>query len=520
MQMRKFLFRRPGIFARAVAFALLAFATPSLADAHAMLKRSLPASGAHLATVPREIRLDFTEDIELSVSRVELRGPDGTVISLAPLAVASDSRRSIIAGIRGALGAGTYTVIWVAAGTDGHPRRGRFIFTIAPGATRGAASEGEAGASSTAPGQADPPASHHNAVSMPEGEGFGAGSPAYIAIRWLLFTGLLIVIGAVAFRYAVLGVLARREQRQEGRKAHAESSMLGAALDRSASLGLWATGIVALAVVLRLIAQSYAMHGPENVWNPVFVATMVARTVWGWGWLLQGAGVVVAAVGFMIARRGSRSGWPIATLGALMLALTPALSGHAASAPRLTVLAVLADWLHVVGAGGWLGSLLMLLAVGIPVALRLDDAARGPAVADLVNAFSPTALVFAGLAASTGVFSAWLHLGTIPALWQTTYGQTLLVKLGILSVVVATGAYNWLRVKPALGNVEGAVRIRRSATIELAVGVLVLVVTAVLVATPTAMDEAAMSSTAAEMPLSSSPHRLAHRGLPPVLPSR
>ena len=136
------------------------------------------------------------------------------------------------------------------------------------------------------------------------------------------------------------------------------------------------------------------------------------------------------------------------------------------------------------------------------------------------SAFSPTALVFAGLAASTGVFSAWLHLGTIPALWQTTYGQTLLVKLGILSVVVATGAYNWLRVKPALGNVEGAVRIRRSATIELAVGVLVLVVTAVLVATPTAMDEAAMSSTAAEMPLSSSPHRLAHRGLPPVLPSR
>jgi putative copper export protein len=140
----------------------------------------------------------------------------------------------------------------------------------------------------------------------------------------------------------------------------------------------------------------------------------------------------------------------------------------------------------------------MLLVIGIPAALRLEEAARGRAVADFVNAFSPTALVFAGLAASTGVFAAWLHLGTIPALWQTAYGQTLLVKLGILSVVAGTGAYNWLRVKPSLGDIEGAVRIRRSATVELAVGVLVLAVTAVLVAKPTAMDVAAMTSTAAK----------------------
>ena len=90
------------------------------------------------------------------------------------------------------------------------------------------------------------------------------------------------------------------------------------------------------------------------------------------------------------------------------------------------------------------------------------------------------------------MFAAWLHLGTVPALWQTPYGKTLLVKLAILSVVGATGAYNWLRVKPSLGNIEGATRIRRSAVVELGVGVLVLIVTAVLVATPTAMDVAAM----------------------------
>jgi putative copper export protein len=109
-------------------------------------------------------------------------------------------------------------------------------------------------------------------------------------------------------------------------------------------------------------------------------------------------------------------------------------------------------------------------------------------VAELINAFSPTALVFAGLVAGTGTFAAWIHVGTVPALWQTPYGKTLLLKLGILSIVALTGAYNWLRVKPTLGQIAGAERIRKSATIELAVGIAVLLVTAVLVASPTPMD--------------------------------
>ena len=68
----------------------------------------------------------------------------------------------------------------------------------------------------------------------------------------------------------------------------------------------------------------------------------------------------------------------------------------------------------------------------------------------------------------------------------------LLLKLAVLSVVAATGAYNWLRVKPTLGDARGATRVRRSASIELTVGLLVLLVTAILVATPTSVDVAAL----------------------------
>ena len=102
-----------------------------------------------------------------------------------------------------------------------------------------------------------------------------------------------------------------------------------------------------------------------------------------------------------------------------------------------------------------------------------------------MRAFSPVALACAGVVAVTGVAAAWWHLGALSALWTSAYGRTLLLKLGLLTLVAAIGAYNWRRVRPTLGHEPGARRLQRSSAAELAVGALVVTVTAVLVATPT-----------------------------------
>ena len=485
--------RRRQLYA-AITFAVALLLTPGVAAGHGALRRSEPAAGARLGAAPRVLRLTFTERPEIQFTRVELLGPDSAAIALGPLAL--ESARTVRAEVRGALvRAGKYTVVWQMAGADGHPVRGRFSFTIAPGAS-GLASEqprGEpAAVSVTPPGQAATPqaTAHHDPVSMPDaGEGFGAESPLYVAVRWLGYSALLVVLGAVSFRWVVLAILRRRAPSERS------AALVPFASRRAASLGLAAAVALGLAALMRLLAQSYAMHGSADALNGGLVGAMVARTVWGTGWLLQVAGVVVALGGFLAARRDRAFGWVLAALGAVTLAFSAALSGHAASSPRLAGLAVLADALHVLGAGGWLGSLFVVIGAGVPAALAVAGRAeeRGPAVADLVNAFSPTALAFAGVVAVTGLFAGWLHLGSLPALWQSAYGRTLLVKLAVLSVVAGTGAYNWLRARPALGDVDGARRIRRSASLELAVGAVVLVITAVLVATPTPMDVTAMT---------------------------
>ena len=471
---------RTGACALVAAWILL---WPNVATGHTRLERSVPESGAHLAEVPRELRLTFSDAPELTFTRLRLLGPDSVDVALGTLHL--DSARTVVAAIRGPFSAGTYTVVWQIAGADGHPIRGRFMFTIAPGAA-GLAADVPTGAD-IAPGQTPVSGAHHDPTSMPAGPGFDAESPLYVVVRWITFAALLGVLGAVAFQLVVLTLLDRRAG---GGEHHVVRER---ATQRAAGLGLATAIVLGAATLARLLAQSYAMHGSDDAVAGSLVIPMLSRTVWGWGWLLQITGAVIAIAGFWLARKGRRVGWMLALVGAVVLAFTPALSGHASSAPRLTGLAILADALHVIGAGGWLGSLLAVLIAGIPAALALEGPKRGAAVADVVNAFSPTALVFAGFAATTGVFAAWLHVGAWAALWQSEYGRVLLVKLLVLSAVAGTGAFNWRRVRPALGDDLGTTRIRRSATVEVAVAAVVLLVTAVLVATPPPMDVAIKS---------------------------
>lgn len=443
----------------------------SLAYAHGTLRRSVPASGQHLSVAPRALRLTFTEAIELPFARVGLLGPAGPV-ELSALSIA-DSGTVLIAPITGPLSAGSYTVQWQIAGADGHPVRGEFGFFIAPGAAGLAIAEGAV--------RADP-ATHHDPATVPQSGGFSAESPGYAIIRWLSYLAILGVIGAVAFRL-VLSIV-----RWQGDPAG--QLLRSPAARRAAGVGAIMAAASLVLAAARLIAQSVALHGASGAFDPVLVTTMLTRSVWGSGWILQVVASAVAFAGFRMARRQA-AGWAIAVPGALALGMSPALSGHAASVTQYRPLPIIADGMHVIGASGWLGGLLLLLLAGIPVALRLEGN-RAAAVAALVNAFSPTALAFAGLTVATGLFAAWLHLGSLPALWESAYGRTLLLKLGALSGVFATGAYNWLRLKPALGHDVATSRLRRSATVEIVVGALVLAITAVLVAsgTPATMADA------------------------------
>jgi len=471
--------------ARIVLLLLLALLAPtSAASAHQRLLGSAPARDEVLHTAPRELRLAFHQATEPTFTRVALIGPDGEVALGAP-SLKPDSATVLLVPITGALKAGAYTVRWSTASRDGHPVHGEYGFTIAEDAA-GLVAQVSAGMGAALTQPDAPPASEPTSPT-PEAHAdaaFNAESPGYVAIRWVGYAALLGVVGVAAFSLLVLGAVKRR--------AGADDEVLiRDARRRAAALGLGFVVLLLASALTRLFAQTLALYGTIAPGGAQLEA-ILARTVWGWGWLLQVAAGLVAGVGLLHARRGRAGGWGVVGVATLALAITPALAGHAAAmSGRIGALAVLVDWLHVVAAGGWLGGLLALLAAGVPSALELGSARRGQAVATLVNAFSPAALLFATLLVLSGATATVIHGGSVAAFLGSRYGALLGIKLAVFLLVAATGAYNFLRVKPVLGDDAATMRLRRSSGLEVAVGAVVLLVTAVLVATARpAADEA------------------------------
>ncbi len=317
---------------------------------------------------------------------------------------------------------------------------------------------------------------------------FDAGSPSYVAVRWLWYLSLTLGIGAVAFRCCVLP------------RVRLPGSLRTELLLQLAALGRAAALFSLLAGGVRLLAQSYAVLGEVSG----EITVLLTGTTWGGGWWLQTVSAAFAFVGFHLAARRVRGGWLLAALATLAGAVAPAFSGHAVAA-RLQPWPIVADTLHVLGAGGWIGSLGVLLIAALPVAMhaRFDDlpdtaglAAIDPgldAAAGLVRAFSALALSCVAVLLLTGVFAGWLHIGSFAALLHSAYGKVLMLKLAALLPALTLGAYNFRRLQPVMHRPGTAQRLQRSARVELSCAVLVLLLTAVLVATPQPAD-AAMSA--------------------------
>ena len=103
-------------------------ATPP-AWAHAYPAVSVPNNGATLKEAPSEVRIQFTEVIEMAFSTVTVIGPNKQIVSQGKLRKLADD--SVAIGLK-PLQAGNYTVEWQVLSVDTHVTEGVLRFTIVP----------------------------------------------------------------------------------------------------------------------------------------------------------------------------------------------------------------------------------------------------------------------------------------------------------------------------------------------------------------------------------------------------
>ena len=450
----------------------LTLVAPAPAMAHARLKRSSPAAGAQLDSSPDFVRLWFTEEPELRFTFASLKDEAGNVFPLDSAARESSGAMGISFRVLRILPPGRYTLSWRTAAADGHPTNGKFSFVVLPGAEADTASTRAPPTSPiVTPLSTNDIGAGAQRTSNDVEDADAASSIGNSIARAISFLALLALIGAVCFALLILS------------RANAIDATLRQRMSqRAATLGILGAALLILVAALRVFLESQMMHAMPDMQGMagMTMGDMVMHTEWGLSFRIQLVAAVGALIGFGLAMGNVSGGWFLAALSALVVSVTPALSGHAAASPRFTSLMVTADSLHVLAAGSWLGSLLCVMTVGVPIATTLDDPERWAAVASLVNAFSPLALLSAAVVVASGTFASWVHLEHLSALWQTTYGRVLLVKLLFVAITLGIGAYNFRRVQPQLANQIGTARLRRSAATELGTAFLILLATGFL----------------------------------------
>lgn len=118
-----------------VATAALALAAGP-AFAHAKLLSEVPAAVDAATPAPApvsltELRLVFSEQLNLAFSKLKLTDAAGKEVALGALALDPQDDKTLLAPLTGTLPVGDYTVDWTAVSADGHKTTGTYTFKVA-----------------------------------------------------------------------------------------------------------------------------------------------------------------------------------------------------------------------------------------------------------------------------------------------------------------------------------------------------------------------------------------------------
>jgi copper transport protein len=349
------------------------------------------------------------------------------------------------------LGDGTYTASWRVISADSHPVAGSIAFVVGNGPlVRGTTSQS-------------------GTVSPATGDVFDVA-------RWVSYVGLALLGGG--WLIFTIWPAGRDEPRA-----------------RRIVWGGWAA--IAAGGVLELVLQGpySAGSGPREVTSGSLLDDTL-HTEYGQlhslRLVLLGLLAAVLARSLQPEARGSRRDAVAGALG-VGIVWTFSRAGHGATTPP-SWLSVPIDMVHVLAMATWVGGLLMLVGAVFP---RRDPDELG----DVLPVFSNVAFASVTLLVASGTYVAWRGIGTVHAIFHTTYGLLVVGKIillaGILTVanmsrrlvrrrVVAYAMTDALvETEPETGEDEIATeRLRRAVWVEAIVALVVLGFTAVLVAEP------------------------------------
>ena len=385
---------RRGVVGLAVMVFVLVAGT-GIASAHASLESTTPADGQSVPTPPQTVSATFSESVTADVGGLTVRNTDGDVVDQGN---SSTSGTTLSVTLQPDLADGTYIATYRVLSADGHPVSGSWLFGIG-----------------SAP--VDPSAASKGATGDAGWETVGA------IARFITYLSALLAAG-VAFFLAFL-----HDQRADRWK-------LVPVVRITAVVGLFgiAGTIIAQAALLTGRGLSAATDGA------VLRSVLTDRLGWASAVLLIG----LAAVHLSTDTNRLLVAQVLSFYGGLAVTASFVLWGHDTEAPYRW-LSMASDIVHVTAAAVWLGGL-----VGLTLVLFRRAPHPVRSTAQILGRFSTAAAISVVALVVAGGTMAWIESGSLEALFTTTYGQLVLVKIALTLGVLVMAAFNRFRLVPAI----------------------------------------------------------------------
>ncbi|MFL5845469.1 MAG: copper resistance CopC/CopD family protein [Solirubrobacteraceae bacterium] len=400
---------------RRLILALVALAlAPASAGAHAYLVKEQPSASIVLGSSPPAVKLTYSEAVEPRFAIISVTDKDGNRVTSGLVSRSGGNPDELDVPLE-KLKTGWYLVYWRVISVDGHPVRGAFTFAVGP-----------------TPG----PPPEFAVPSLTE----SAATGDLLAARWIVLLSLMASVGLLAFRLLIARPLLRRVP---------ETSL------RAVSVALGVSLAVSVVSTLVYVNMATADFAAASFFDFGRTFDLLRDSSFGRGYTDLALILVLLALASALAvridrpEREHRSIAEIgATAGALAAAaaalLIPGLAGHAGQyTPRGGSLAL--DWAHMLAGSLWIGGLL-----GLSVVAWKANTRRVACMVVVVPRFSRVALFSVLLLIATGTVATVMRLPTLASLWETGYGQALIVKVAILLVALVLAAVNLLRTTPRL----------------------------------------------------------------------
>lgn len=435
-----------GVFA-----GIMLVATAAPAWAHAILNSGDPPLNGVSATAPAQLSLTFNENVEVSFGAIRVYTCSGARITTGAPRHSPGTDHTVVVNVP-KLAPGVYLVSWHVISADSHPVSGSYSFRIGTG---------------------PPPTVNACATETNAASSTTVGVLFAIA-RTGVFVGLALLIGGAVFLLLIAG----------GTRA-------GSSTRKTVWVGWFI--LVASTIAALMLQGPYAAGagiGDAVKWTVVHA---VLNTRFGHVTEIRLALLVVAFVLLLfmpeIDRRATAPKWWIGAgaVVAILLAGTPGIAGHADTG-TFTIFAVPLDTVHVLAMSVWLGGLAALLVA------TLSGGFNG-GLRSALSTFSRLAFWCVVALVLSGLFASWRQVGfTIRGYTGTSYGHILLIKLALVVLLIALAAVSRSivrkrRAAPADAPESASAAIdertvkglRRSVAGEVALGLAVLCVTAILV---------------------------------------